>query len=571
MIESICIQPEFASLLRSRGLKSFDDFFQFQSGNVTSRHRDRETLRISVETSEGARTFYLKRVRRMAIGHCLRDLIRLQMPRPQPRREWGAIHTLKQKGIGVMAAAAVGWRSTFGLPRQSFLLVHAVPADETLQDRLSQNHLPADLIRSLGRFVRRLHRADLANPDLVPKHIFIAPNEEPDDPFRFFLIDVERLESATPRKTRRDLMHLFRAVIARSVKRTDLLRFAMAYADASGTRSQRRGILSEHFAFARSEWQRLTRSARRPVLLPDDMLAADDLDFTRYGNVVALSRFADLIRDHDLQDMSAWDAFGQQIRLDKPRLKSWRTRKRILLHAGGEDLTLYVKRFVRPPIGEQIKRIVTGRAGTSTAAGEWRNIKQLTADRVATMTPFAYGENMVGPIERDSLFSTLAVPGESLERWLPEHLAPDATTLTTPQRRFFLRQLAYFVAGFHDVGAIHRDLYLSHIYLSYRQDGQPAFRLIDLQRVFRPRFRRRRWIVKDLAALHYSTASHLVSKTERLRWLRDYLTPEEYGHRRQWITAVLNKTRQMVAHNLKHARPDPSSETSVQQPATQLP
>ena len=85
-------------------------------------------------------------------------------------------------------------------------------------------------------------------------------------------------------------------------------------------------------------------------------------------------------------------------------------------------------------------------------------------------------------------------------------------------------ELARLVADFHRAGFVHRDLYLSHIFIC--NTGKPTdetFCLIDLQRVFRPKFRRRRWMVKDLAALNFSTPEELVGRWERLRFLCRYV------------------------------------------------
>ena len=85
-----------------------------------------------------------------------------------------------------------------------------------------------------------------------------------------------------------------------------------------------------------------------------------------------------------------------------------------------------------------------------------------------------------------------------------------------------LADLAGLVGRLHRSGFVHRDLYLSHIFF----DGL-SFRLIDLQRAFRPRWRRRRWLIKDLAALHFSTPAEQVGRWERLRFLCWYV--REYG------------------------------------------
>jgi len=59
------------------------------------------------------------------------------------------------------------------------------------------------------------------------------------------------------------------------------------------------------------------------------------------------------------------------------------------------------------------------------------------------------------------------------------------------------------VANLHAAGHVHRDLYASHIFLD-AEGGRVQLYLIDLARVFVPRWRVFRWRVKDLAQLKYS-------------------------------------------------------------------
>jgi hypothetical protein len=87
-----------------------------------------------------------------------------------------------------------------------------------------------------------------------------------------------------------------------------------------------------------------------------------------------------------------------------------------------------------------------------------------------------------------------------------------------------IEALARFVARFHRTGFVHRDLYLSHVFLAAGRGGHSLedYVLIDLQRVFRPRLRRSRWRVKDLAALAWSTPPAVVGRLGRLRFLVRY-------------------------------------------------
>jgi hypothetical protein len=102
------------------------------------------------------------------------------------------------------------------------------------------------------------------------------------------------------------------------------------------------------------------------------------------------------------------------------------------------------------------------------------------------------------------------------------------------------------VAGLHGQGYVHRDLYLSHIFFDPARPPQGSLCLIDLQRVMRPRWRFRRWRVKDLAALNYSTPRAIVSQADRLRWLRYYLGVKKLrAAGKQMAYRVIGKTNRI--------------------------
>ncbi len=408
--------------------------------------------------------------------------------------------------------------------------------------------------KELGEFVRRLHDARLSYPDLVAKHIFLRPSAEEDRSgyWRFYLIDVERLQEQAPAKSReRDLRALLGRVRSARISRTDLLRFAAGYTRSSGRPwpDCKRHIV-ERFGWARRAWFELGRSAKNRPLQPDDAPLPEQQDFLRIGRVVVNRRFASLLAENGLTTLRSVFRFDGGQCLDKPSLGDWRRRIRLTLRsAAGNQQVFYLKRYDRPPWQSQLERILTKRAARSAAWWEQHQAKQLLRAGIPTISVVAFGERMRGWIERRSFILTEAIAGESLERWVPRNW-PDGHEHVRC-RRALLEGLARMIAAFHDAGLAHRDLYLSHIFISHNRDGRPAFRLIDLQRVLRPGWRRRRWLVKDLAALNYSSPAGLISKTDRMRWLRTYLGVRRLGdgHKRL-ARQVLAKTQRIARHDL---------------------
>lgn len=229
-------------------------------------------------------------------------------------------------------------------------------------------------------------------------------------------------------------------------------------------------------------------------------------------------------------------------RLDKPTLPRWRQRLRCDLPGAG---LLFVKRYESPPLPQQLKRILSGAVRRSTARMEWERVRALAAAGIDAVQPVALAERMIGPWERASAVVLAGVPGESLE----------ARVRRVPGRidRELLLGLARYAARFHRAGFIHRDLYLSHVYVEPFGAGW-RFRLIDLARLFRPRWRHGRWIVKELAALDYSTPPHAASAADRLRFLKEYLGVRRLGQsERQLVRRILAKGRRILRHDAARA------------------
>ena len=84
-------------------------------------------------------------------------------------------------------------------------------------------------------------------------------------------------------------------------------------------------------------------------------------------------------------------------------------------------------------------------------------------------------------------------------------------------------QVAGIARRFHAAGFNHRDFYACHFLTKEISPGQFDVRLIDLQRVQKRRWLRRRWIVKDLAQLASMSPDDRVGPREQILFLRTYL------------------------------------------------
>ena len=276
--------------------------------------------------------------------------------------------------------------------------------------------------------------------------------------------------------------------------------------------------------------------------------------------------YEQLLARHGLRDIEAVFGWSSGDRLDKPGLERWRQRWRITLQGDAAQHTVYLKRFDHPPLRRQLQRWRSGASSLSTAGMEWANARLLAQAGIQAAEPIAFGQQMAGLWERRSFIMLREVRGTSLERWVPASLPPVDQETDLQRRRRRLDRLARFVAAFHAAGFVHRDLYLSHVFIqpAAAEDGigEPGkddeFALIDLQRVFRPGWRHRRWVVKDLAALDYSTPADRVDRQERLRFLCRYVREcRHFGFARQLAKPIAAKTAWMIRRHRAGIRDGP--------------
>jgi hypothetical protein len=212
------------------------------------------------------------------------------------------------------------------------------------------------------------------------------------------------------------------------------------------------------------------------------------------------------------------------------------------------------KRYVGDEPGEAWAALLRLRAPRSPGRREGENLRDLAAGGFPVPRALAWWEepNPGGGPGRP--FARSAV--------LMERVAHRATLLDACHEdpacaeRAWLRPLAELVARLHQHGWYHRDLYLQHVVLAEQPGAPQRLVLLDVGRARRERRPRRRWFVKDLAALLHS-APDGVGARARLRFLARYARARglERDARRALARAVAAKARRMAAHAPRHVDP----------------
>ncbi|MCZ6643896.1 MAG: lipopolysaccharide core heptose(I) kinase RfaP [Gammaproteobacteria bacterium] len=171
---------------------------------------------------------------------------------------------------------------------------------------------------------------------------------------------------------------------------------------------------------------------------------------------------------------------------------------------------------------EIVKNLVTARLPVTGARNEFRTCQHLQARGVSAPKVAAFGQVGGSPASRFSFVICDALEGyESLEditeRW---ELSPPSPH----EKRRLIEAVADFAKALHRSGVIHRDFYVCHLFAEIEPYARGEVRLavIDLHRAQIHTEIPQRWLLRDLAALLFSTLDLGLNSRAWFRFIRIY-------------------------------------------------
>ena len=174
---------------------------------------------------------------------------------------------------------------------------------------------------------------------------------------------------------------------------------------------------------------------------------------------------------------------------------------------------------------EIIKNLLQLRFPIVGATNEWRAIQRLEEIGIDTMTVVAFGRRGWNPGTQESFIVTRELQNTiSLEDYC------SAWDQQAPQFRIkkaLIEKVATISRRLHEAGVCHRDYYLCHFHLMAGSEhgsetAEPVLFLIDLHRALVKKNLGSRWIIKDIAGLHFSSMDIGLTARDRLRFARIY-------------------------------------------------
>jgi len=263
------------------------------------------------------------------------------------------------------------------------------------------------------------------------------------------------------------------------------------------------------------------------------------------GRLRVARALAPLLRENGLETLDRMMALSGGTMMRSVPGRST-VRIELKLPSGGTQVTFlkrYEPAYLTPT--RRLLRLLHWPGAKDEALNEWEAIHALRAAGFSTAEPIAVGQNQsFGVVLRSFLLTAEIAGGIAAHDY--------ARSLEARPRRELALQVAELTRRFHGAGFVHKDCYLSHLFVVERGSGRELF-FIDLQRVARPRGFRRRWVIKDLAQLAYSaqlsgaTSRDLLAFT-RAYFGRDKLTPAD----RRRLTSVLRRVQTLHRRGPKY-------------------
>ncbi|MEE9543046.1 MAG: lipopolysaccharide kinase InaA family protein [Thermodesulfobacteriota bacterium] len=255
-----------------------------------------------------------------------------------------------------------------------------------------------------------------------------------------------------------------------------------------------------------------------------------------------------LFKENGFADFDSFMGFSGGEVLKKISVRSI---TKFYLSRDGHKIGFYLKRHSQKPrLSTKVKGLLK-KPSPSEARIEFEAAEALAEAKVPCALAAAFGERSTNQ-KVESFLVTEALDGYTQLEKMVFDFAPPLTKAMIEKKRALIDGVAKLASSLHRAGFNHKDLYLTHILAKFEEPAGYSLKLIDLQRVEHRTSGRRRWLVKDIAALNYSSPAEIITRTDRLRFYKAYTARQKLGKaERAFIKSVTEKTARIAVHTVK--------------------
>jgi heptose I phosphotransferase len=218
------------------------------------------------------------------------------------------------------------------------------------------------------------------------------------------------------------------------------------------------------------------------------------------------------------------NAFNQILDVEGEVFREHKNRRTVRITRDGKGY--FVKVHRNAGWREIIKNLFSLRLPVVSAGNELRAIRMLDALGIETMKVAGFGERGLPPAWLESFLIT-----EELENTTSlDHFSREWKTHPPDVhlKWAFIRNIASIARRLHERGINHRDFYICHFLIDLRTADEKhdyegiRLHLIDLHRVQMRKHTPRRWIIKDIAGLFFSSMDIGLTRRDLFRFIKTY-------------------------------------------------
>ncbi len=374
----------------------------------------------------------------------LSDQLKYLVRSSRSNQEWKIGQALSQRNISTPPLVACGVSRRFGLLKKDVVITHEVTAAEPLinwvEINIIQKPLPfferQEVIRSLGRFVRRIHDQGIFSKDFHQGNILI--HAEKNSPPLLYLIDLHAIQIKKELNLRERIKTLaqfnnFRIPIA------DRLRFLNAYLNGEKQEEILKRAFAQEIGLASfTNWQKLWQKRKERSLRPGK-------GFERF----AMGAWKGMIRkEYYLKNFFPL--------LDKLRANMKGTDslvKEVFFQDKAKDLI--IRYYNQNSFFSTLRSLFQ----ISPAKRIWVTMHNLIMRGIPTLVPVAFGERKRWGILRDCFLAFEKIPeATSGAIFLKELSEMPLIVQNTSFKKGFIVHLAQLIRWMHQTGICHRTL-----------------------------------------------------------------------------------------------------------------
>ncbi len=259
------------------------------------------------------------------------------------------------------------------------------------------------------------------------------------------------------------------------------------------------------------------------------------------GRLLVNAKYEELLASNALSSAETlWNLPSENV---KKILKERGTSRAFLKDPiSGGHLEVYIKRYSPLPLKEYFKSFFSFKPlFRDCAFHEWEAGLAFMAADILSPEPIAVGKASKGT------FIILAGVQNYLRA--SELFAEFAEMRDSKPKGCLIGRIAGIAGKMHSMSFAHQDLYLLHFFVKTETD---EIFIIDLQRAIMGDAFSRRWRIKDLAQLHFSSAE-LLTRTDMLRFWKKYcgICGDKFYRDKALISAILAKSAKIRKRNSK--------------------